>query len=81
MHQQNVFEETPCDTEVGGSVAQALSAGCTKDAQFMAMAVQLMVQKSICAWLVNACALAMDPPPQRTSTADIVDSWTVGLKQ
>ena len=35
-----------------------------------------MVQTSICAWLVNACALATDPPPRRTSTTDVVDSWT-----
>ena len=49
-------------------MAQAHQRHAQKSAQFTAVALQLMVQKSICAWLVNAYAVngsgtTWDPPP------------------
>ena len=63
---KNVFEETPCDTEVGGSIYAYIyvyihilwlkHTSCTrKGATFMAVALHLMVQKTIFVWLVNGC--------------------------
>jgi len=55
-----VFEETPCDTEVGGSIYVYIlysGSSTTKSATFLVVPVQCMVTSFTCVWLVCACAL------------------------